>query len=120
MFNGLVVAQTYACWSIAQLQILTTWAADVNLKAVVEQSDSWPVEWFLNSRATTNLPHFNGDNIQLLVKFIRQNFIQISEFILKEPLLHTFKELRAEAAKEEKLNQENYLNSVERQYKYTL
>jgi len=56
----------------------------------------------------------------LLVKFIRQNFIQISEFILKEPLLHTFKELRAEAAKEEKLNQENYLNSVERQYKYTL
>jgi len=46
--------------------------------------------------------------------------LKISEFILKEPLLHTFKELRAEAAKEEKLNQENYQNSVERQYKYTL
>jgi len=39
-FNGLVVAQTYACWSKAQLQILTTWAADVNPKAVVQQSDS--------------------------------------------------------------------------------
>jgi hypothetical protein len=34
--------------------------------------------------------------------------LEISEFILKETLLHTFKELRAEAAKEEKLNQGNY------------
>jgi len=45
---------------------------------------------------------------------------KISEIILKEPLLHTYKEFRAEAAKEEKLNQGYYQNSVERQYKYAL
>jgi len=40
--------------------------------------------------------------------------------MLKEPFLHAFKVLRAEAAKEEKLNQGYYQNSVERLYKCTL